>query len=54
MINPNMLDRDLEDSDSVSNSSVLSTTIENSLLPNEQFMKYVFNWMTVDSVCSIL
>ena len=33
MINPNLLDLDLEDSDSVSN----ATIIGNLLLPNEQF-----------------
>ena len=37
MINPNLLDLDLEDSDSVSNALVVPTIIENLLLPNEQF-----------------
>ena len=40
MINPNLLDLDLEDSDSVSNATVVSTIIDNLLLqspPNEQF-----------------
>ena len=34
MLNPNLLDLDLEDKDSVSNAS---TIIDNLLLPNEQF-----------------
>ena len=37
MINPNLLDLDLEDCDNVSNAPVLPTIIENLLLPNEQF-----------------
>ena len=37
MINPNLLDLDLEDSDSVSNAPVVSTIIDNLLLPNEKF-----------------
>ena len=40
MINPNLLDLDLEDSvsnDSVSNATAVSTIINNLLLPNEQF-----------------
>ena len=37
MINPNLLDLDLEDSDSVSNAPVVSTITENLLLPNEKF-----------------
>ena len=37
MINPNLLDVDLEYSDSVSNVTVVSTIINNLLLPNEQF-----------------
>ena len=36
-INPNLLDLDLEDSDIVSNAPVVSTIIDNLLLPNEQF-----------------
>ena len=39
MINPNFLDLDLEDSDNVSNAPVVSTIIDNLLLPNEQFYK---------------
>ena len=37
MINPNLLDLDLEDRDNVSNAPVVSTIIDNLLLPNEQF-----------------
>ena len=37
IINPNLLDLDLEDSDNVSNAPVLSITIDNLLLPNETF-----------------
>ena len=37
MINPNLLDLDLEDSDNVINVTVVSTIIDNLLLPNEQF-----------------
>ena len=37
MINPNLFDLDLEDSDSVSNASVVSTMTDNLSLPNEQF-----------------
>ena len=37
MINPKLLDLDLEDSDSVSNAPVVSTIIHNLLLPNKQF-----------------
>ena len=37
MINPNLLDRDFEDSDSVSNATVMSTMLYNLLLPSEQF-----------------
>ena len=37
MINPNLLDIDLEDSDDLSNATAVSTIIENLLLPNEQF-----------------
>ena len=37
MINPNLLDLDLEDSDSVNNASVVSTIIENLLLPDKKF-----------------
>ena len=37
MINPNLLDLDLEDSNSVSNATAESTIINNLLLPNEQF-----------------
>ena len=39
MINSNMLDLDLEDSDNVSNAPVVSTIIDNFSLPNEQFYK---------------
>ena len=37
VINPNLLDLDLEDRDNVSNAPVVSTIIDNLLLPNEQF-----------------
>ena len=37
MINPNLLDLDLEDSDNVINATAVSTIIDNLLLPNEQF-----------------
>ena len=37
MINPKFLDLYLEDSDHVSNAPVVSTVIDNLLLPNEQF-----------------
>ena len=37
MINPNLLDLDLEDSDNVINATSVSTIIDNLLLPNEQF-----------------
>ena len=37
MINPNLLDLDLEGSDSVSNAPVVSTIIDNVSRPNEQF-----------------
>ena len=37
LINPNLLDLDLEDSDSVSNAPYMSTIIDNLSLPNEQF-----------------
>ena len=37
MINPNLLDLDLEDSDNVSIAPVVSTIIDNMLLPNGQF-----------------
>ena len=37
MINPNLLDLDLEVSDSVGNAPVVPTIIENLLLPDEQF-----------------
>ena len=37
MINPNLLALDLEDSDSVSNSTAVSTITDNLLLPNKQF-----------------
>ena len=43
MINPSLLDLDLEEIDSVINASAVSTIIDNLLLPNESFMKYVFN-----------
>ena len=36
LINPNLLDLDLEDSDSVSNTTVVSTIIDNLILPNEK------------------
>ena len=37
MINPNLLDLNLEDSDGVNNAPVVSTRIDNLLLPNEKF-----------------
>ena len=37
VINPNLLHLDLEDSDSVSNATAVSTISDNLLLPNEQF-----------------
>ena len=37
MINPNLLDVDLEDSDTVSNAPVVLTIIDNLLLPNGKF-----------------
>ena len=37
IINPNLLDLDLEDSDNVINATAVSTIIDNLLLPNEQF-----------------
>ena len=37
MINPNLPNLDLEDSDSVSNTTFVSAIIANLLLPNEQF-----------------
>ena len=36
-VNPNLLDLDLEDKDSVSNAPVLSAIIDNLLLPNGKF-----------------
>ena len=36
-INPNLLDLELEDSDSVSNAPVVSTVTDNLLLQNEKF-----------------
>ena len=39
MINPNLLDLDLEDGDSVSKATVVSAITDNLLLPNEQFYK---------------
>ena len=39
MINPDLLDLDLEDSDDVSNTPVVSAIIDNLLLPNEQFFE---------------
>ena len=37
MVNPNLLDPDFEESNSVSNAPVVSTIIDNLSLPNEQF-----------------
>ena len=42
MINPNLLDPDLEDSDSVSNTPAVSTIIDNLSLPNEEFYKICY------------
>ena len=39
MINPNLLDLDLDDSGSASNAPAVSIRIDNKSLPNEQFMK---------------
>ena len=39
IIYPNLLDLDLEDSDSVSNAPVVSTIIDNLLLPSRKFYK---------------
>ena len=39
MINPNLLDLDLEDSDNVINATAVSTVIDNLILPNEQFFE---------------
>ena len=39
MINPNLLDLDLEKSDSVSDEAVVLTIIDSLLLPNEQFFE---------------
>ena len=55
MINPNLLDLDLEDSDNVINATAVPTIIDNLLLPNEQFyeicsqlnegQQHLFNFM---------
>ena len=55
MINPNLIDLDLENSDKVSNATVMSTLIDNLLLPSEQFyeicsrmnegQQHLFNFM---------
>ena len=42
MINPDFLDLDLEDSNSVSNAPVVSAIIDNLSLPNEQFYEICF------------
>ena len=44
MINPNVLDQDLKDSDSVSNATAASTVINNVLLPNEMFDETYFQF----------
>ena len=44
MINPNFLDLDLEDSDIVNNAPVVSTIIDNVLLPNENFYEICSQW----------
>ena len=44
MINPNVLDQDLKDSDSVSNATAASTIINNVLLPNEMFDETYFQF----------
>ena len=56
MINPNLLDLDLEDNGSVSNATVVSTITDNLSLPNEQFYEicsqlnegrqHLFNFIT--------
>ena len=53
MINPNLLDLDLDDSDSLSNATAVST-INNLLPPNEQLYEICSQWMRVNSICSIL
>ena len=43
MINPDLLELELEDIDGVSNSPVASVTVDNLLIPNRQFIKYVLS-----------
>ena len=43
MVNPDLLDLDLEVSDCVSNATVASVTVDNLLLPVRNFMNYVHN-----------
>ena len=42
MINPNLLDLDLENSNSMSNVPVVSTITDNLLLPNKKFYEICF------------
>ena len=44
MIKPNFLDLDLEDSDIVNNEPVVSTIIDNVLLPNGNFYEICSQW----------
>ena len=54
MINPNLLDLDLVDSDSVSNSPVVSTIIDSVSLPDEQFHEICSQLNEGQPHCSIL
>ena len=47
MINPNLLDIDLEDSDNVSNAPALSTIINSLLLLNEQLCEICYLLFTI-------
>ena len=61
MINPNLLDLDLEFSDNMSNAPVLPTIIDTLLLPNEQFyvicsqlnevQQHLFNFKLQHALC---
>ena len=51
MTDPNLLNLDLEDSDSVSNATAVSTIIINLLLPNKQFYEICsLEWASAASV----
>ena len=54
MINPDLLDLDLEGSDSASNAPVASTIIGKYYFLINSLMKHFLNWMGVRSMCSIL